>query len=347
LLGPILTRHKLPGMVAALVEGERTVGLGATGVRRRGSPEKVTVDDRFHIGSCTKSMTATLCATLVEQGRLSWDTSLSQAFPKLAEKMHRDYRSVTLEQLLTHRGGLPGDLSHGWLLGLLRLHTGTPTEARQFLLESVVTRPPAAMPGTKYIYSNAGYAIAGHTAETAVGRPWEALLEERLFHPLGMSTAGFGAPGKEGLLDEPRGHASSGKPVEPGPFADNPVAIAPAGTVHCSIEDWAKYIVLHLRGGQGKSEFLKPETFKKLHTPVGDDASPRYAMGWLAAERDWGGGTVLTHAGSNTMWFAVVWLAPKRDFAVLVACNQGGDQATKACDEAAGAVIREYLAMSR
>ena len=66
-------------------------------------------------------------------------------------------------------------------------------------------------------------------------------------------------------------------------------------------------------------------------------------MGWIVAERDWGSGTVLNHAGSNTMWYAVTWIAPKKDFAVLVACNQGGDEAEKACDEASSLLIQEFL----
>jgi len=113
--------------------------------------------------------------------------------------------------------------------------------------------------------------------------------------------------------------------------------------VHYSIRDWAKYIALHLRGAQGDAKRLKPATFTRLHAPVGDEP-PRYAMGWGVARRDWGGGDVLTHAGSNTMWFAVTWVAPWRDFAVLVASNQGGDQAQKACDEATAALIQDWLA---
>ena len=61
---------------------------------------------------------------------------------------------------------------------------------------------------------------------------------------------------------------------------------------------------------------------------------------WAKGNRPNDSGRVLTHAGSNTMWFCVVWIAPERDFAVLVACNQGGDTASKACDEAAGKLIR-------
>ena len=341
LIAPIVERHKLPGMVAATVQGHAPVALGAAGVRRQGIRVRVSVDDRFHIGSCTKSMTATLLAMLVEEGKLSWTTTLAQALPHLAESMHPDYRSVTLEQLLGHRAGMPEGRIRDSLWLRLRLHRGTPTEARRLLLEGVVSQAPAVEPGAEYVYSNAGYATAGHVAEVVTGKPWEELIRERLFAPLGMTSAGFGAPGRGELLDEPLGHTASGGPVEPGPLADNPPAIGPAGTVHCSIGDWAKYVRLHLRGAQGDARLLQPATFRKLHTPLGNE--PPYAMGWLVVERGWGGGKVLTHDGTNTMWFAVTWLAPNRDFAVLVACNRGGDKAGKACDEAASALIRNWL----
>ena len=343
LIAPIVERHDLPGMVAAVIEGEEVVGLGAAGVRRKGSPEKVTVDDRFHIGSCTKSMTATLCAMLVEEGKLSWETTLGAAFPELAESMRPEYRAVTLEQLLAHRAGMPGNVDRGVLYWQLRRLVATPTEDRQSLLEGTVAKPPASEPGTKFLYSNTGYVAAGHMAERATGKAWEDLMRARVFDPLGMTTAGFGAPGRPDVVDQPCGHGASGHPVEPGPLADNPPVIGPAGTVHCSIRDWAKYIALHLRGAQGDAKRLEPATFTRLHTPVGDEP-PRCALGWGVAQRDWGGGDVLTHAGSNTMWFAVTWVAPRRDFAVLVASNQGGDAAEKACDEAAAALIRDRSA---
>lgn len=342
-IAPMVERHELPGMVAAVVEGEEVVGLAAAGVRRRGSPEKVTVDDRFHIGSCTKSMTATLCAMLVEEGKLSWESTLGATFPELAESMRPEYRAVTLEKLLTHRAGMPADVDRGVMYWQLRRLVATPTQVRRSLLEGVVAKPPACEPGTKFLYANTGFAVAGHMAEHVTGTSWEDLMRAGVFAPLGMSTAGFGAPGRPDVVDEPRGHSVSGQPVEPGPLADNPPVIGPAGTVHCSIRDWAKYITLHLRGAQGDSKLLEPATFTKLHAPVGDEP-PRYAMGWGVARRDWGGGDMLTHAGSNTMWFAVTWVAPRRDFAVLVASNQGGDKAEKACDEAAGALIRDWSA---
>ena len=333
-------------MVAAVIEGDRIVLAGAAGVRRAVGTERIKFTDTFHVGSCTKAMTATLCALLVEEGKLSWTTTIPQALPGLKGDLHADYRTVTLEQLLSHRAGLPGDLSAGQMWGILRNFSGTPVAARRRLVKDVLARPPVHAPGSEFLYSNAGYSAAGHMIETVTGTAWEQLISRRLFEPLKMTTAGFGAPGKPGAVDQPRGHSAGGLPFDPGPLADNPPSIGPSGTVHCSIEDWSKFIALHLRGARGEARLLKPDTFARLHTPaVGPGYS--YALGWAVAERDWGGGTVLTHAGSNTLWYAVTWLAPRRNFAVMVMCNQGGDRAAKATDDACGALIQDYVKAKR
>jgi len=95
-----------------------------------------------------------------------------------------------------------------------------------------------------------------------------------------------------------------------------------------------------LRGARGQKALLNPAIYEMLQTPpFGGD----YALGWGVTERDWGGGKVLTHSGSNTMNLAVAWVAPLRDFAVLIVTNQGPPVAAKACDEAAGALIGNYL----
>jgi hypothetical protein len=60
--------------------------------------------------------------------------------------------------------------------------------------------------------------------------------------------------------------------------------------------------------------------------------------GWLRTYREWGG-PVLTHAGSNTMNYAVVWAAPKKGACFIVACNLGGDGARQACDEGVKALV--------
>jgi CubicO group peptidase (beta-lactamase class C family) len=338
-LEPIRAKHDLPALGGAIVTGERLTAIGAVGVRRLGSDAKVTRGDLWHLGSCTKAMTATLVARLVEKKKLSFDLTLAAAFPDLGRKIHEDYRPVTISLLLAHRGGTPADLRRGGLWARLWKREGTPTEQRTALVRGVLSSPPAVEPGTKHLYSNAGYAIAGAALERKTGRAFEALLREEVFEPLGMKGAGFGAPGRAGATDQPLGHRwSDGKavPVPPGPGADNPPAIAPAGTVHASLADWARFVSVHLRGARGEDTgFLDPATIRRLHTPAEGQG---YAFGWGVGKRPWAGGRVLSHAGSNTRWYCVTWVAPERNFAVLVTANRG--DAAKAVDEAAGALIR-------
>lgn len=341
-LGPIREKHDLPAMAGAIVDGESLAAIGVVGVRERGRPEKATIDDLWHLGSCTKSMTATLCAGLAEEKKLSFATTVGEVFGDV-KGMDPAWKDVTLEQLLTNHAGAPANLDADGLWGRLWKHTGTPSEQRRALVEGVLQHAPDPKPGTKFVYSNAGFAIAGAMAETVTKEPWESLITRRLFAPLGMTSAGFGAPGTAEKVDQPRGHGADGKPVQPGRGADNPAAIGPAGIVHCTIGDWAKYVALHVRGERKDAKrILAPESFVKLHTPVADGSN--YAMGWMVAPRPWAGGRTLTHSGSNTMWYCVTWIAPERDFAVLVTCNQGGDEAAKACDEASWALIQDHLA---
>ena len=347
LLEPIRAAHALPALAAAVVREGRTVAVGAVGVRKAGSDERVTVGDKWHIGSCTKSMTAALAAMLIEEGRLRWDMTLAEMFPQLAPEMQTEWRGVTLAQLLAHRGGAPHDLNEDGLWGRLWGRAERPPrEQRDYLTRELLTKhKPVAGPGVKYVYSNAGYALVGHAIEEELDRPWEAVLRERLFEPLGMNSAGFGAPATVGAVDQPWGHKASKDgalmPVPPGVGADNPAAIGPGGTVHCTVGDFAKYVAWQLRGARGQGSLLKPETFTRLHTPFAADET--YACGWGVTDRSWGGGTVLTHSGSNTMFFAVMWLAPQRDFAVVVCTNLGGSGAEKGVDRTAAALIGAYL----
>jgi CubicO group peptidase (beta-lactamase class C family) len=342
MLESIRVKHKLPALAAAVVVNGKVVATNAVGVRRHGDPTRVTARDKFHIGSVTKSMTATVAAMLVEPKKISWTTTIGESFPEWAQQIHSDYRSVTLEQLLANRGGAPGKPPPA-LWGAAWRATGTPAQQRLAFIKGILEREPEAKPGTKTIYSNQGYAIAGVMLEKATGKTWEELMRSMLFEPLGMASAGFGAPASVGQIDQPWGHTkavTSGiKAVPPGPTADNPLAISPAGAVHCSLGDLAKYAVFHMAGERGQSKLLKAETFKKLHEPVGDD----YALGWIVFKRKWAGGRALMHNGSNTMFYVVVWMAPEKNCAVIVASNVGVGEAAAGCDEAAGKLINEYL----
>jgi len=210
-------------------------------------------------------------------------------------------------------------------------------------------------------YDNANFAVIGHAIELKLKQPWETVMRDRLFKPLGMDSAGFGPPASGKAIDQPWGHVitEGGKMRSVSPdamgdswiwvpelqqkvHADNPAALGPAGMVHCSIGDLAKYAAWQLRGARGQGSLLKPATFKKLHTPFKQDG--HYACGWYVEHRDWAGGDALFHGGSNGTFMTAIWLAPKKELAVVVCANLGGTGSEAAVDEAVSALIKEYLA---
>ena len=127
--------------------------------------------------------------------------------------------------------------------------------------------------------------------------------------------------------------------MKPGKGADNPRGLGPAGTVHCSLQDWAKFIGLHLQAARGECRLLTAESFQRLHTPM--DQKSGYALGWIVLKREWADGSVLMHNGSNTMWYSVVWIAPKRGFAVMAVTNIGPKGGAEATDAAVSLLIKQ------
>ncbi len=304
-----------PGLAGAYVNRDGVVFEAAAGVRRVGSPEAVTVDDPWHIGSDTKAMTAALYARLVESGRAAWGATLPGLFPDLDTEMDAAWRETTIEQLLSHRSGL-SDVGVTWLLARRADNRSLP-EQRTDTVRDFLTKAPGAKPG-QFQYSNANYILAGAAIERVTGGSWEDAIRTHVFNPLGITRAGFGAP----LGDAPQGHRadmfSKLQPVGVGPGADNPPALGPAGTVHLPLADWAKFIRVFLDPAQA---FLSADSLARLQAPppAGD-----YALGWGVLS-DPAAGRVLTHAGSNTMWYAQAVVAPEAGTAILVASNCAGE----------------------
>ena len=324
----------LPALAVIVVKDGKICDRAAIGVRKLGDRTLVTISDQFHIGSCTKSMTATHAAIFIEESKLRWNTTIADVFPELKGKIDEQYETATVEQLLTQRGGIPAQLPAATLKRAWELN-GTPTEQRYEYIKAVLAQPPEAAPGTKMIYSNQSCTIVGAMLEKIAGKSWEDLITEKLFKPLHMDSAGFGSPGTIGRVDQPWGHTSESVPTQ----SDYPPAIAPDCKVHCSMSDLARYTILQMEGEQSDG-LLKAETFRKLHTsPDGDN----YACGWICAKRDWAGGNVLWHNGGNSYWYVLMVLAPKKDFSVIAATNMYGDGARPGCVEASFAMIKKWL----
>ena len=106
--------------------------------------------------------------------------------------------------------------------------------------------------------------------------------------------------------------------------ADNSPLIAPAGTVHMTIGDLARYGATHLDGEYGSDPvLLSQSSWQQLHAPFLDD----YARGWIRSERDWAGGSLIWHNGSNTYWYALLMLLPSRNMTLAFVTNDGAIEA--------------------
>ena len=331
-LGPLLvdtvTTSGVPAIGAYAFNAEGMEGSGVAGVRRNDADVQVTLADRWHLGSNTKAMTAVLAARLDALEIISLDTPLLEAFPDRA--VDAGYAAVTLADLLMHRGGAP---ESGLALYPSVVDAGDLVAQRAALVAEVVEDPPAVPPGT-YAYSNVGYVLVAAALEAATGGSWETLMAEHVFEPLEMSSCGFGPPDVDADLSQPWGHFG-GEPVPPGPDGDNLALLGPAGTVHCTLEDWGKFAIDQLRGAQGREALLPEDAYRRLHTPPPDGD---YALGWgvLPAED----GFLLTHTGSNTNFTSIASLLPQEDRGLLVVANRGDDGETfRAFEEVTTSVL--------
>jgi CubicO group peptidase (beta-lactamase class C family) len=357
-LEPVRAKHGLPALAAAVVKDGAIVTAGAVGVRVHGTDIKVTIDDRFHLGSDTKAMTATLAAMLVEEGKLRWDSTIGEVLGGEAPGINPKLAAVTLEQLLSHSSGIPSDTPE-----MLALYFNTDAfdynlrPLRLRILNAWKGHAPETTPGSTFHYANLGYLIAGSMIEKAAGAPWEDLITRRIFAPLGLKTAGLGAQATMGRLDAPVGHRVNEKgeitPMLWGAAADAPPVIGPAGIAHMSVLDFAAWAGWNAGNGKRGPALVSPETLARLHRPhvkTGKLPNPRpgtpqegeYALGWGVVKFDWSPQPVLTHNGSNGMNLATILVDTEQDIGVIVLTNFPEAKADAAASEVIERLYREY-----
>ena len=180
-----MSKHGRTTGALAVVHGGRAVREAAMG--------QDTVEGRVPVASLSKAITAVCIAGLIERGRLSFETPLSQALARTMARVGRpvDPRlsAVTISQLLVHRAGLPNkDVANAPLAAYLRTHTAART-AFDAQLGWIFRTELASQPGTRYVYSNAGYLILGAVIEETSGRDYESYCRETVLLPLGARDA--------------------------------------------------------------------------------------------------------------------------------------------------------------
>ncbi len=323
-LEAVRAEFNVPAVGGAIVTKQGIKLLDVAGIRKNGSNVAVEVGDRWHLGSDTKAMTATLLGVLAQKGTVGWDIAVGGAFAEWAQTMNHMLKETNFERLMAHRSGIvnEGAAQEAWA-ALADTSKTVPERRREFA--RLITHRNYGTDPVVFNYQNANFILAGAMLERCTGKSWEDLMKTEIFQPLGMSTAGFGAPGSVNDVNQPWGHSdASGQRVAN--KGDNTPGLGPAGTVHASLDDWAKFIRLHLDGSEGSLK-LAPATFSRLHTefPTGIFDPTRYGWGWGFFGAGWGD-LGLGHDGSNGSWYCSCQVLVNQGVGFLAVSNIGADE---------------------
>lgn len=265
-------------------------------------------------------MTATVIAILVEEGILSWKTSLGEVLTGYS--ILEPYRNVTIELLTSHRSGITDDAA-GEATFLSSLYNFSAPLGRVKMAERTLSSISNSTQGI-WAYANMNYVLAGLIVDITTGRTVEEIMYNKLFKPLSMNSAGWGATPERSntSIDNPWGHimtADGPQAVgegEENKYRDLPPGISTAGLLHMTIQDLNKFLAVHLDGTQGKASKalnLTAKGFEKLHTaapgPLPEETPGYgYTFGGFGRHDEalTPGEYILAHCGSNDRNFACV-----------------------------------------
>jgi len=320
----------LPSISASIFTPEG-IRSAAVGVRNTETGETVQVGDLYAVGSLTKTVTGLLIGSLVDDGLLTFDSTLGELLSDYANQFSSGLRSTTIGQLLNHTSGLPSletPADSQALFGdpaFLESFSGSPTEQRAQFGAHLVGLDPLFTPGSQEQYSNAGYILAGIVAETVAGQSWETLIQDRIAVPLGIQLSNVSPLNVRSF--QPVGHlvndAGQFSPVtdRSGTTSGVPTVAYPAGGLVSSPEDWAILQQAQLRGLLGAETNLpvSNETLRTIYT----SSSPQGTFGYGGATVEVDGQPVSFFTGSTGTFTAFNLLDEKDEVGAVVAVNAG------------------------
>lgn len=359
-----LKKANFPAIGILVRANSRTVYFRALGKRSIQHETKANIQDNWHLGSNTKTMTAFLVALAIQEGRLTYHTKLKDILGNEIT-FHPLNTDITILNLLTHENSLRDtqEVQNGELWEQLFKSKKPVGDLRvQFTRAALEEAPKNEVKASKvpsfYRYTNTNYIILGTVLEKLYGVDWETLAKRRVFIPLKMDSCGFGVAGSSDELEpsQPWAHTLENMKLislHPRLKADNPPWIGPAGTVHCSLEDWQKFItelelVWNHKGTLLKDPAIASTYFDCTHTPQGGaivDNSYTYG-GWIRNNQKYGI-PVLQHSGSNTLNDAIGLFAPDRGISILLVTNTFTAEADRTLGELKKSILKLALEMHK
>lgn len=339
--------YALPGLAMAVVEDGRVVYTYTAGERRAGSGEPIDADTLFKIASNSKAMTAAVLARLVDRGVLAWDDPVGKHLPQF--RMHDPWvgEHMQVRDLLIHNSGL------GLGAGDLMLWPEPNAFSRADIIAGLAHLKPVTSFRSGYAYDNLMYVVAGEVAAAAGGKPYDQLLREEVFVPLGMTRcqAGTWSVAEVGNVAQP--HAPrEGRNV----VVNADTTIAPdltsmaAGGIRCSLRDMTRWMQVLLDPAlvPGWLSQTQRRTLWTAHMPMPLGERQRrwdnahvsaYGYGWRLSDMD--GQWKVAHTGTLSGMYSSLALLPDRKVGVVILINGEGEDARTVLMQAA---LKHYTA---
>jgi CubicO group peptidase (beta-lactamase class C family) len=339
----VLGRWPTAGLAAGVVRDGELVWFWGHGVADIVSKTLVSEDTVFRVGSVTKTFTAVAVMQLWEQGLVDLDAPANdylRAFQLVA--LRSGMGSPTVRHLLTHTAGVGY-----WrrLSDLLRPGVGSgdvPGPSASLAAYYRKGLPVEVEPGTKWAYSNHGFAALGQIVEDVSDQPYARYVRERILDPLGMEHSDLVRSERVRALLA-TGYVLGRRGLKP-VADDGELPLAAAGGLYASTGDLARYTAALLGGGENEhGRVLKPETVALLFAPhhQPDPRVPGFGLGFELGEE--GGHRTVAHTGVVSGFLSAVTLAPDDGVGVVVLANTGRLDARGAPDPLAVALLRRLL----
>jgi CubicO group peptidase (beta-lactamase class C family) len=314
-LDTLAARHRVPGAMLSIDDGEHTVDL-VTGLANCEAGVEVTPATLFQIGSLTKVYTATLAMRLVDQGKLDLDLPIRRYLPDFALSDEQAAETVTMRHLLSHSSGIVGDYHADF---------GEGDDSLERFTASLRDQEHVFPPGLMFSYSNAAFEVAGRVIEVVCGKPFDQVFAEELLGPAGLRSTTVD-PRRMLRYRYAVGHSAGGAVPAVSPEVVMYRSTVPAGgRTSATAADVIRFARLHVDGGRAPdgSVVVSREGIEAMRTPGqslhGGLGNARMGLGWLVW--DWGGERCLFHTGGTINQLAWVCVLPDRPFAICLLTN--------------------------
>lgn len=312
----------VPGAAVAIVKDNDVVfakGFGFSDVDKK---LPITVDTILAIGSASKAFTTFAMGTLIDQGKMDWETPVRNyiAWFRLYDSFASE--RLTPRDLVTHRSGLPRhDLV--WYNNY--------TASREEFVRRLAHLQPTADLREKFQYNNLMYLTAGYLVEVLTGKKWEDAIRAQVLDPLGMKRTNFSVEDSQKDVDFALPYRERESKIERIPFR-NITNVGPAGSINSSVKEMSRWVLVHLNQGKlGDKQIINPQTLQDMHlahmptgsTPAIPQVTPAdYGLGWMV---DTYRGYRRVHHGGNIDGFsAMVSMIPREGIGFVVLANMNG-----------------------